>query len=91
VKSDQRSTLHPIVEAVVKVAEAVALDRQATLTVSTLDPDSPEGLYYSVPCTVGRNGVVHRHVGVLSQPKVRIQMEACRDGLLDCLRSAGEA
>ncbi len=91
VKSDQRSTLHPIVEAVVKVAESIALDRQATLTVSVLDPDSPEGLYYSVPCTVGRDGVVHRHVGVLSQPKVKNQMEACCGGLRDCLRSAGEA
>lgn len=91
VKADQRSTLHPIVEAVVKVAEAIALDRQATLTVSALDPGSPEGLYYSVPCTVGRNGVVHRHVGVLSQPKVKNQMDACCNGLRDTLRSAGEA
>jgi malate/lactate dehydrogenase len=91
VKSDQRSTLHPIVEAVVKVAESIALDRQATLTVSALDPDSSEGLYYSAPCTVGRNGAVHRHVGMLSQPKVKNQMDACCDGLRDCLRSAGEA
>ncbi|MFY9822334.1 MAG: hypothetical protein WAM82_13205 [Thermoanaerobaculia bacterium] len=91
VKSDQRSTLHPIVEAVVKVAEAIALDREATLTVSVLDPDSLEGLYYSVPCTVGKSGAIHRHLGVLAHPNVQIQMEACREGLCETLRTAGEA
>lgn len=69
VKEDQRSTLHPVVEGVVAVVEAIASDRAAVLTVSTYD--AKEELFFSVPCTLGRSGLVHRHVEVLEAASVR--------------------
>ena len=59
VKQDDRSTLHPVVEGIAAVVDAIAADREAVLTVSTFDAN--EELFYSLPCTLGRQGLVHRH------------------------------
>jgi len=75
VKEDGRSTLHPVVEGTISVLEAIAADRRAVLTVSTLD--SERRICYSLPCTLGRDGVVHRHLDVLSDPQVEASLEAC--------------
>jgi hypothetical protein len=53
-----KGTMHPIVEGVVTVVDAVATDRQEVLTVNTRDPDT--GFWFSVPFTVGRDGVLSR-------------------------------
>ncbi len=84
VKADEKSTLHPIVEGAVEVAEAVALDRRSILTVSVLDTD--EDLYYSLPCTVGSNGLIERHLDLLQAPEIRAGLETCREGLRATLK-----
>jgi malate/lactate dehydrogenase len=75
VKQDARSTLHPVVEGIVAVVEAVASDRREVLTVSTFDP--AEQLFYSVPCTLGREGATERHVEILSGPATAAQLQKC--------------
>lgn len=54
-----RSTRHPIVEAAMRVIEAIAADSHSILTVSTFD--RPKKIAWSVPTTLGRHGVVKRH------------------------------
>ncbi len=87
VKSDQRSTLHPIVEGTVRVAEAIALDGRRILTVSTLDEETTDGLFYSVPCTVGREGVIEHHRDLLDS-RVKDDLRRCQDGLRATLESS---
>lgn len=86
VKMDNRSTLHPIAEGVAAVAEAIALDTRAVLTVSVLEPRKRGSLFFSVPCTVGREGVLARHADVLADPAVEKRIERCRAGLRSVLR-----
>jgi len=57
VKRDGQSTLHPIVEGVVQVAEAYLLDQKRVLTVGVADESRPGRLVYSRPSVVGRDGV----------------------------------
>ncbi len=83
------ATLHPVVEGILLVVEAIARDAHAVLTVSTLQ-DGDGSLFYSVPCTIGRGGVLHRHMGVVELPVVRAGLERCRKHQIDLLRSAGE-
>ncbi len=91
VKTGERSSLHPIVEGAVEVIEAIGLDKRSVLTVSVLDPDSDaDKLFYSMPCTVGRHGILDRSVDVLGDAEVRTSIERCRDSLRATLRSAGE-
>jgi len=90
VKRDDRSTLHPVVEGAVAVAEALASDRRSILTVSTLDPKSAEKLFYSVPCTIGREGVVARHLDLLEDVEIRSGIERCRAGLRQTLQASGD-
>ena len=75
VKVDGRSTLHPVVEGVVSVVEAIASDRHSIHTVSSWDPD--ERLFFSLPCTLGREGVVCRHLELLSDQNVREKLDQC--------------
>lgn len=72
-------TCQPIVEGVVQILEAIALDRHATLTVSALDPDADE--YYSVPCTIGKGGILNRHLELLGQAGVRERVGHCIEAL----------
>jgi malate/lactate dehydrogenase len=90
VKAGGPATRHPIVEGIVRVCEAIAYDRRALLTVSVLDPSTPEGLFYSVPCTIGAAGVLERHTELLREPAVEAGLEVCRAGLRNMLRAAGE-
>lgn len=75
VKQDARSTLHPVVEGILAVVEAVASDRRSVLTVTAHDPVLD--LFYSVPCTLGRQGVLERHTELLETPEVRQRLEPC--------------
>jgi malate/lactate dehydrogenase len=78
------STLHPIVEGAVEVAAAIAFDRRSILTVSVLDRDRE--LYYSLPCTLGRAGVVEKHLDLLQTSEIQAGLEICREGLRATLR-----
>ncbi|HKY34534.1 MAG TPA: hypothetical protein VJN18_01235 [Polyangiaceae bacterium] len=71
VKTRAPSTIHPVVEGIVSVVEAIAADRNEILTVSTHDPET--GLFYSVPTALGRNGVVERHTDLLQEIQDRLQ------------------
>lgn len=90
VKLDRRSTLHPVIEGAAAVVDAVGHDRRALLTVSVHDPETAEGLFYSVPCTLGRDGVLERHLGVLREPDVAAGIRRGCDGLRQTLRAAGD-
>ena len=90
VKGDHRSTLHPIVEGTLQIAEAVAGDRQAILTPSVLDRASEDSLFYSVPCSIGREGVGERHLDALREPGIHADLEVCKQRLRDSLRAAGD-
>lgn len=79
VKQDSLSTLHPVVEGIATVVEAIASDRREVLTVSTLD--AARGLFYSVPCTLGREGVLQRHTELLEHPAVQPELEDCLSAL----------
>jgi len=88
VKADEKSTLHPIVEGAVRVAEAIALDRQCLLTVSVRDQACD--LYYSLPATVGAGGVSHIHRELLEDPVLQARLDPCLEGLRQTLAREGE-
>lgn len=90
VKAGGRSTLHPVVEGAIKVVEAVALDTHAVLTVAVRDPATADDLFYSLPCTVGRSGVVRRLADIEEDRDVADRLEECRKTLRATLREAGE-
>ncbi|HEX4956224.1 MAG TPA: hypothetical protein VF017_22775 [Thermoanaerobaculia bacterium] len=90
VKAGAAATLHPIVEAAVDLTRAIALDSHCIRTPSVLDPDSPAGLFYSVPCTLGRGGLVRRHTEILQSSEIAEGLKACRAALEGTLRVAGE-
>lgn len=90
VKAGGLATLHPVVEGVIRLCETIAFDRHSLLTVSVLDPETPEGLFYSVPCSIGAQGLVARHTELLSAPEVAAALEACREGLRKALDDARE-
>lgn len=79
VKNKVKATAFPIVEGVLTLLRAVALDSRALLTVSTLDRDGGE-LFLSVPCIVGSEGVVSTHPELIP-PAARDQLQSCRDAL----------
>jgi malate/lactate dehydrogenase len=87
VKSDDRSTLHPVVEGIVTVAESIARDAHSILTVSVADPTTPESLFYSVPCTQGRQGLVHRHTEAIGDPSVEEKLTTCKQALIHTLQN----
>ncbi len=60
VKVDNRSTQHPVIEGIHLVLKAISEDSAAVLTVSTLDIESPDSLFYSMQCKIGRNGISWR-------------------------------
>jgi len=78
VKTDGISTLHPIVEGAMTVIESAACDSGATLTISVLDPEDPDGLFYSVPCSVGRDGADPDHHGPWRTKEVEEGLDQCR-------------
>lgn len=69
VKTGAPSSLHPISEAACFAVEAFASSRRSILTLSVKDPDN--GLFYSLPCTVDRSGLVHRHAELLDGELIR--------------------
>lgn len=75
---DKRSTLFPIIEGIITVLGAMFHDSRSILTVSVLDQKSPDSLFYSLPVTIGRQGVVHRHDDLLAEPQVAVGMELCK-------------
>ncbi len=72
VRQDDLATIHPVVEGTVAVIGAVARDSGDVYTVSVRD--EPSGTYFSVPVSVGRRGVIDRHIEGISSE----DMEACR-------------
>lgn len=78
VKNDARSTLHPVVEGIAAVVDAIASDSQAVMTVSTFDEE--RRIFYSLPCTLGRDGLVHRHTELWESETIA---EDLRKGLED--------
>jgi len=90
VKTESGSSLHPVVEGAVRVAEAVALDRRSILTVSVLDGTTKENLFYSLPCCIGSSGLLTRHEDLLSRDPVHRAMELCCENMRTILRTAGE-
>jgi len=90
VKTQSGSSLHPVVEGAIKVAEAIALDRRSILTVSVLDRSSPEEFFYSLPCTIGADGLLARHDDLLTDEALSQAVKRCGENLYAVLRSAGE-
>lgn len=90
VKTADGSSVHPIVEGVIEVLEAIAFDRRSILTVSVLDPDTPEELFYSAPCCIGQVGIVMRDTGILGFSHVSAALSAGCDAMKTVLRDAGE-
>ncbi len=72
VRQDHLATIHPVVEGAAAVIGAIARDSGDVYTVSVRDQQS--GSYFSVPVSVGRLGVIDRHIKGIS----REDMEACR-------------
>lgn len=89
VKDDHKSSLHPVVEGILAIVEAVATDRRDILTVSTRDP--VDGLFYSMPCTVGRAGIDHRHAELLEDENVHNAIQKCKDELFKQRQAVEEA
>jgi malate/lactate dehydrogenase len=69
-------SLHPVVEGAIDVLSSVVLDRRRIHTVSVPDPKSKCCLCYSMPCRVGRDGVLERMIYPLDIPGVREKMDA---------------
>ena len=90
VKTEDGSSVHPVVEGVVQVLEAIAFDRRSIITVSVLDPATPDELFYSAPCCVGQSGIVMRHAEILDLPPVRSALTTGCDAMRTILREAGE-
>jgi len=90
VKQDDQSTLHPVIEGIVSIVEAVALDTLAVLTVSVRDPLSAENLFYSLPCIIGRDGISERLTAILEIPSVAEGIKDCCEALRTTLDSAGD-
>jgi len=90
VKDDAVQTLHPIVEGAMSVVEAVGGDSGATLTVSVLDPQDPDHLFYSVPCAVGRDGVDPDHRGTWRTPEIEKGLDCCRAALRSVLSGSAK-
>lgn len=88
VKVDGMSTLHPIVEGVVAVARAIAHDSRAILSVSTLDPDDADQLFYSLPCAVGSSGVVARHTSLLEDKEVENELREAVEAMRGILKKS---
>ncbi|OPL18792.1 MAG: hypothetical protein AVO35_12990 [Candidatus Aegiribacteria sp. MLS_C] len=59
-QATDEATLHPVIEGAVHVMKSIALDMCSVLTVSVHDPDSSNDLFYSVPCTIGNQGILER-------------------------------
>jgi L-lactate dehydrogenase len=86
VKTESGSSVHPIVEGSIKVIEAIAHDQRTILTVSVLDPDDGDNLFYSMPCCIGREGVAMRNSNQSSGAETAI--DACREQLRKTLHDA---
>jgi L-lactate dehydrogenase len=84
VKTEDGSSLHPIVEGTVSVLETIALDQRKTLTVSVLDPETPDNLFYSVPCCIGAAGLVWRFSDFSDEEKK--QVAVCCENLRKTLK-----
>ena len=74
--ADSDRTLHPIVEGAVAVLAELATPSRMPLTISVLDPDSPDALFYSVPCTIDSCGI-ERHVRRLEDGPAKTELETC--------------
>ena len=88
VKTPTGSSMYPIIEGVAAILESIALDQQRVLTVSVLDPKTPDHLFYSVPCRLGSQGVCwecRSHT-----PEVENALANCSDSLRKVLADAGE-
>ncbi len=77
-ESGTPSTLHPIVEGAVHLLDTIATDRRTLLTVSVLDPDDKDGLCCSVPCVIGRDGVIARCAQLVRGVDMSLGKEAMR-------------
>jgi L-lactate dehydrogenase len=84
-KGKDGATLHPVVEGVAAIIDAIASDSRATLTVSA--HDEATDLCYSVPCAVGRDGVVERYIAGLDDNDVAEKLAACRTRLEERLQA----
>jgi L-lactate dehydrogenase len=83
VKQGGGATVHPIVEGIVTVLQAIATDGHDLMTVSARDPETPDNLFYSVPCIIGRQGVITRCADLCPAS----DLAACRAHASDLLRS----
>jgi len=90
VKIDQGATVHPIVEGVISIISALVEDTQRVLTVSTLDEQSEDRLFYSVPCTLGQRGILHKHLKVLDRPEISERLKRCKDSMRKILQASGD-
>lgn len=81
-------TLHPIVEGAVAVVGAIATDARRTLTVSVEDPDTSDRVFYSLPCTLGRGGILERHAHLLEEPQTRAGIQRTIEQLRATLAAA---
>jgi L-lactate dehydrogenase len=80
VKDYANATQHPVVEATMAVARAVGNDSRALLTVATRDPGDADGLFNSVPCIVGRDGVCERRDEVVRE-RTRMTLRAGKEAM----------
>lgn len=84
-----RKTIVPALRGNFKGIEAIAHDQKTILTVSVLDPETPEKLFYSMPCCLGGSGVEMRFND--QRPEILKALDACQENLRKSLRCAAEA
>jgi hypothetical protein len=73
----------------VSVIATIATDSRRTWTVSVLDPATHHRLFYSVPCALGRSGVVLRHTELLDPAPTRALVDVSLTKLRAVLAEAG--
>jgi len=70
------SSLQPVIEGIVHVMRAIALDTHTIATTSVLDPDSEDKLFYSVPCKLGSTGIVERMGYLIPKEEMMLLQES---------------
>ncbi|MCE9553905.1 MAG: NAD(P)-binding domain-containing protein [Planctomycetes bacterium] len=75
VKGKKTATMFPIVEGVMWLLASIKNDDLSVWPVSVCDPDCPDGLCYSLPCRIGRQGWRDRDYEIISRSGTQKQID----------------
>ncbi len=73
--TNRLASRNPVAEGVAQVVQAISRDSKAILTPSVR---ASEGLFYSVPCTIGAGGIEAQHVNELAPAEEAIEVGRVR-------------